>query len=155
MKKLTTNFLLFVMILAMTFSMAACGSKESTTNDISQTSQSTSGKSGQYSSVEEYVNSEEVQSQLSSLEKSLEGSGMKIKVTAKDNKMIYNYTYDNMEKSDELAEQLEEAMQAQDSTFQATADGIKSEVGVDSAIVVIEYVDKNGEMIYTKEYTAK
>lgn len=134
MKKLTTNFLLLVTILAMAFSLVACGGNNS---------------------VEDYVNSEEVQSQLSTLEKSLEGSGMNIKISAKDNKMIYTYTYDNMEKSDELAEQLEAAMQAQDSKFQATADGIKSEVGVDSASVVIEYIDKNGEMIYTKEYTAK
>lgn len=134
MKKLTTNFLLLVTILAMTFGLVACGGN---------------------SSVEDYLNSEEVQSQLSTLEKSLEGSGMNIKVTAKDNKMIYTYTYDNMEKSDKLADQLETAVAAQDSTFQTTADKIKSEVGVDSAIVVIEYVDKNGEMIYTKEYTAK
>lgn len=46
-------------------------------------------------------------------------------------------------------------MKAQDSTFQATADGIKSAVGVDTASVVIEYIDCNGEMIYSKEYTAK
>lgn len=134
MKKLTTNFLLLVTILAMTFGLVACGGNNS---------------------LEDYINSEEVQSQLSTLEKSLEGSGMNIKISAKDNKMVYTYTYENMEKSDKLTQQHEAAMQAQDSTFQATADKIKSEVGVDSASVVIEYVDKNGEMIYTKEYTAK
>lgn len=134
MKKLTTNFLLLVTILAMTFGLVACGGNNS---------------------LEDYINSEEVQSQLSTLEKSLEGSGMNIKISAKDNKMIYTYTYDNMEKSDELTEKHEQAMAAQDSKFQATADKIKSEAGVDSASVVIEYVDKNGEMIYTKEYTAK
>lgn len=134
MKKLTTNFLLLVTILAMAFSLVACGGNNS---------------------LEDYVNSEEVQSQFSTLQKSLEGSGMNIKISAKDNKMIYTYTYDNMEKSDELAEKLEAEMQTQDSKFQATADSIKTEAGVDSASVVIEYVDKNGEMIYTKEYTAK
>lgn len=160
MKKFTSNFLLVVMVLAMTFSMAACGSKtddskESTTNDSSQTSQSTSGKSSEYSSVEEYVNSDEIQNALSTLENSLKGSGMSIKISAEDNKMIYTYTYDSTEKADGMAEQLEKAMEAQDSTFQVTADGIKSAVGVDTASVVIEYIDCNGEMIYSKEYTAK
>lgn len=134
MKKCKTNFLVLVTILAMAFSLAACGGTKT---------------------VEDYVNSEEAQSQFSTLQKSLEGSGLSMKISAEGNKMIYTYTYESIEKSDDLVESLETAVAAQDSTFQATADGIKKEIDADSVSVVVEYVDCNGEMIYSKEYTAK
>lgn len=173
MKKLTSKLLVLVMVLAMAFSLSACGgddskvsttdqgttnegtTNESTTNESSQSDSGSDKKSDGYSSLEDYVNSDEVQSAFSTLEKSLSGSGMSIKISAKDNMMIYTYTYDKTEKSDVLAEQLEKAMETQDATFQATADGIKKEVDVDSAIVRIEYIDCNGEEIYSKEYTAE
>lgn len=179
MKRLTSKLVVLMMVLTMAFSLAACGSKddasnssttndnatndnvtnEATTNDSSQSQssadKSSSSSSSSYSSVEEYVNSPEIQNALSTLEKQLEGSGMNIKITADGNKMIYTYTYENQEKVDGLAESLEQALSAQDATFQATAEQIKEAVGVDSASVVIEYVDSKGEMIYSKEYTSK
>lgn len=170
MKKSTSKLLVLMMVLAMAFSLAACGSKDdasnsstttdnAATNESSQSQGSTDNKSSSssssYSSVEEYVNSPEIQNALSTLEKQLEGSGMNIKITADGNKMIYTYTYEDTEKADGMAESLEQALSAQDATFQATADQIKKEVKVDSATVVIEYVDSKGEMIYSKEYTSK
>ena len=175
MKKLTSKLVVLMMVLAMAFGMVACGSKDdasnsstindSATNEATATDEATatessnssnnSSSSSSYNSVEEYVNSPTIKNALSTLEKQLEGSGMNIKITADGNKMIYTYTYENTEKVDGMEESLEQALSAQDATFQATADQIKQAVNVDSASVVIEYVDSKGEMIYSKEYTSK
>lgn len=162
MKKFTSKILLLVMVLAMSFGLAACGSDDdkktetatSGTNEGSGTSADSSGSSS-FDTIEDYLNSEDVKSALKTMEDALANSGMNLKVSADGNRMIYTYTYDKFEKSDDLVKSLETAMEAQDGTFQSTADQIKQQVNVDSATVVIEYVDSKGEMIYTKEYTSK
>lgn len=124
--------------------------EEAAGNESTNSQSSTS-----YSSVEEYVNSPVIQNALSSLEESLKGSGMNIKISAEGNKMIYTYTYEDIEKVDGMEKSLEKELSKQDDTFQSTANQIKAAVNVDEASVVIEYVDSKGEMIYSKEYTSK
>lgn len=173
MKKCTSKLLALMLVLVMAFALTACGDKKdasegSATADVTATDDATAtdaaeteeptksgSSSSSYSSVEEYVNSPEVQNSLSALETQLKGSGMSIKVSADGNKLIYTYKYENTEKKDGMAESLEKALSAQDATFQATANQIKSTVKVDSASVVIEYIDSKDEMIYTKEYMAE
>lgn len=178
MKKCTSKLLALMLVLVMAFALTACGDKKdasegSATADVTATDDATAtdaaetdaaeteeptksgSSSSSYSSVEEYVNSPEVQNSLSALETQLKGSGMSIKVSADGNKLIYTYKYENTEKKDGMAESLEKALSAQDATFQATANQIKSTVKVDSASVVIEYIDSKDEMIYTKEYKAE
>lgn len=135
MKKLGTKIIALAAVAVMSLSMMACGKE--------------------YKSVEDYVKSDEVQDVLSTLETQMQGTGMSIEITADGDKMVYTYTYDSIEKADGMAETLEAAMEAQDETFQNTADEIKELVDVKTATVVIEYVDCNGEMIYSKEYTSK
>lgn len=135
MKKLVKRIAALAVVTVMGLSMVACGKK--------------------YKSVEAYVNSPEVQKIISDAESEVSGMGMKIEVTADGDKMVYTYTYENIEKADGMEEQLESAMSAQDSTFQTTANEIKKVVKADHPSVVIEYVDCNGEMIYSKEYVAE
>ncbi len=135
MKKLGTKIIALAAVAVMSLSMMACGKE--------------------YKSVEDYVKSDEVQDVLSTLESQMQGTGMSIEITADGDKMVYTYTYDSIEKADGMAETLETAMESQDETFQSTADEIKELVDVKTATVVIEYVDCNGELIYSKEYTSK
>lgn len=162
MKKITSKLLLLMMVLVMAFGLAACGSddkKETTTSGSSQTQapDNKDSKSGgkMYSSISEYLNDATVKEALSTMEKSVSGSGMNIKVTSEDDKLIYTFTYEKLEKTDEMAKQLEEGIKAQDATFQNTANQVKQYVDVDSATVVIKYVDSKGEEIYSKEYKSE
>lgn len=168
MKKITSKLLLLMMVLVMAFGLAACGSddkKETTTGGTSQTQapastsdadNKDSNSSGKmYSSISDYLNDATVKEALSTMEKSVSGSGMNIKVTAEGDKMIYTFTYEKLEKTDEMAKQLEEGIKAQDATFQSTANQVKQYVDVDSATVVIKYVDSKGEEIYSKEYKSE
>ena len=135
MKKLVKKIVVLAAVAAMGLSMIACGKK--------------------YKSVADYVKSDEVQEVISSFESEYAGSGMSISITADGDKMVYSYKYDNVEKVDGMAESLESAVAAEEATFQETADELKKVVDVKSPSVVIEYIDANGEVIFTKEYVAK
>ena len=133
MKKITSKLLLLMMVLVMTFGMTACGKV----------------------TVSDYINSDEVKETFSTLEKSLEGTGMSIKISAEDDKLIYTYTYDEIEKTDDMTAQLEQSISAQDATFQNIANEVKEYVSNDSVTVVIEYIDCNGDEIFSKEYVSE
>lgn len=105
--------------------------------------------------IETYVESEEVQSQLDEMVASIEEQGMKMEVLGEDNKLIYRYTFTNMEKQDGMAEQLEKAMGTQAETFTMIANSLETIVDVENPMVVIEYLDVNGEEIYTAEFKAE
>ena len=138
MKKITSKLLMLMMVLVMAFGLSACGKG-----------------SAPYDTVSDYINSDEVKETFSTLEKSLEGSGMSMKISAEDDKLIYTYTYDELEKTDGMAAQLEESISKQDDTFQNTANEVKEYVNSDTVTVVIEYIDCNGEKIFSKEYVSK
>lgn len=61
---------------------------------------SSSDVTGSYETVEEYVNSDELQSQLAELKSSLSESGMSIDIKAEGNALIYVYTYETIAKAD-------------------------------------------------------
>lgn len=135
MKKLVKKIVVLAAVAAMGLSMIACGKK--------------------YSSVADYVKSDEVKEVLSTFETQLAGTGMSIDITADGDKMVYTYKFDDIEKSAEMTSALEESIKAEDATFQDTANEIKKVVKAKSPSVVIEYVDMNDEVIFSKEYTAK
>ena len=135
MKKLVKKIVVLAAVAAMGLSMIACGKK--------------------YKSVADYVKSDEVQEVISTFESQLAGTGTELSITANGDKMVYSFKYEDVEKVDGMEEQLERAIAAEEATFQETADELKKVVDVKSPSVVIEYIDANGEIIFTKEYVAK
>ena len=138
MKKLVKNIVVLAAVAAMGLSMIACGKK--------------------FSSVADYVKSDEVKEVLTETRNMLEGTGMSIDIKADGDKMVYTYKYDSIEKadlSDAQISALESGVEAENDTFQDSADELKKLVKADSPSVVLEYVDANNEVIYSKEFTAK
>ena len=138
MKKLVKKLVVLAAVAAMGLSMIACGKK--------------------YSSVADYVKSDEVKQVLTETRNMLDGTGMSIDIKADGDKMVYSYKYDSIEKADLADAQistLESGVEAEAATFQETADELKKLVKADSPSVVLEYVDANGEVIYSREFTAK
>lgn len=193
MKKFTSKLLLLMTVLAMTFSLAACGNKknDSRVNDRKENASGQESQSGKkedsqdkeedktqsgdkdedttqstdknkkgnalYNSVADYVNSDEIQSALNSLKGSLQ-EGMSIDIVAEgDNKLVYIFTYQTIAhtEGDGMKEALENAIAAQDTTFQQTANSVKPFVNSDQVIVEIRYVDMNGAVIFSKSYTSE
>lgn len=130
----------------------AAGTEASETDAAGDSGTSGSGK---YATVADFANSPEVQSQLETQKKSLDSSGMDIAITGEDNKLIYTFTYLEIENQEGMAEALEQGLEAQRSTFVSVAKSIKLAVDVEDPIVVVEYLDSKGEVIYSAEFTAE
>lgn len=134
MKKLVKKIVVLAAVAAMGLSMIACGKK--------------------FSSVADYVNSDEVQKIIDETTAAYEGSGISVDIQANGDKMVYVYSveYENV---DGLAESLESGIEAQASTFQEAANELKELVKADNPTVVVKYVDINGNEIYSKEFPAQ
>jgi|GEM_PF-3302978 len=77
---------------------------------------------------------------------------MEIAITAKGTAVVYTYTYViDIPDVDAVADALESSLEAQSAVFEGIVDALKSE-GVKEGSVIIEYLTKDGEMIYTIEY---
>ena len=105
--------------------------------------------------IKSYVESDLVQEQLDAQLSSLGDSGMSMEVLGEDNKLIYRYTMDGIVKTDALTEQLQSAMDGQADTFKNVASSLKLAVEVENPVVVVEYIDMNGEVILSAEYTTE
>ena len=123
--------------------------------EAAETQAGSTSDSGKFATVAEFANSEEVQSELEAQKKSLEGSGMDIAITGEDNKLIYTFTYLEMENQDGMAEALQQGLEAEKTTFSGVAKSIKLAVDVENPIVVVRYLDSTGAEIYSAEFTAE
>lgn len=112
-----------------------------------------------YSSIDEYVSSEEFQSAIESLMSSLESQGMKMDITGEDNKLIYTYTYTTITVDDDtretMVESLESGLASQSSQFTSLAASLSDIVDVKDPVVQIKYIDAEGTLIYEAEFTAE
>lgn len=108
-----------------------------------------------FDSVAEFAASDLIQGQLTDLKKSLTEAGMDISITGEDNKLIYTFSYLEMEKMDGMSEAIEQQLAAQEETFKTVAKSIKAAVNVENPVVVVTYVDANGEEIYSQEFPAE
>ena len=134
--------------------------QESSSADDSASSEagaSTSGVStGAYASVEEFAASDDIQSQIAGMKETLNEAGMDIEVTGEGDKLIYTYTYQELTDEDgAIAESIKTQMDAQASTFTTVANTIKAAVDVENPVVVVRYLDANGEEIFSGEYPAE
>lgn len=107
----------------------------------------------EYSSIDEFVKSSEIQDQLPSLKASVEKMGMDMEITGDKNKLIYSYQFKNDVKTS--AETLDSALEAQKATFQGIAASLKQAVKVENPVVVVRYMDQSGKEITSREFTAQ
>lgn len=135
MKKLASIFSLVLVAALLAVSLTACSGKK-------------------YGSMEDYVNSDEVQSQLSATLAEAEAQGMKMEVKGDGNKLIYAYTFAEGIETEGMADALKEALSAQASTFETIATTLKGAVDVDNPVVVVQYLASDGTEIYSQEFAA-
>ncbi|BCI61310.1 hypothetical protein BN3661_01029 [Eubacteriaceae bacterium CHKCI005] len=137
MKKIMIRVLTLGLACVMVLSLAACGG-------------------GKFSSIDAYVKSDTVQSQLETLLDSLDGSGMEMTVKGEGNKLIYEYTFNtDLGDTDTVAASLEQALDANASTFESVASELKKEVNVDNPVVVVRYLSGDGSELCSREFSAE
>lgn len=134
MKKNFVRLVTCVLVLALALSLAACGGKPAT--------------------VEDFVKSDAVQSQLKTMKESL-GDTMDIDVTGEGNTLVYTFKFPEGTDTTGLGESLEAAMETQVSTFEQIASSLKDAVKVDNPTVKVVYAEHDGTEIYSREFTAE
>ena len=112
------------------------------------------GCSGKPKNVEEYLKQDGVMDEV----KDDLGDTEELDIYGEDNTLVYTYTFaEYMDLSDpEMKElvvsTLEESMQDQSSVFEDIADQFKEEVQDQDVVVRVEYINSDGEPIYTCEF---
>lgn len=129
---------------------------ESSSAGSSAASEAGAASTGTFASVEEFAASDDIQSQIAGMKDTLNEAGVDIAITGEGDKLIYTYTYQELTDEDgTLAETIKSQMDAQASTFTTVANTIKAAVDVENPVVVVRYLDANGEEIFAGEYPAE
>lgn len=105
--------------------------------------------------IRNFLAMDEMQQVLEQMKSSLGEMGevMDIQVLERDSKMVYSFQY-KTEVPEGTGEQLQTQLEALESTYVAVAGQIKS-IGVENAIVVVEYLDNAGEVLASAEFKAE
>ena len=178
MKKIISVLLTLVLCISMVLGMTSCGDKDTggdNSSEVSKTqiedsqdeseaestpeesSEADSGQTalGKYASIKEYVESDEVQSELESMLSGMDTSTMSMEVYGEDNKLVYSYTYlVDLSALGDIASTLDAALEEQASVFESVASSLKLAVDVENPVVVVKYLDKDGNVIVSKEFSA-
>lgn len=93
-----------------------------------------------------------IQPQIDAMQESLEESGQKLDIIARDKSLVYIYQYTvDVGDVSAIRDGLEAAMEALSSNFEGILDQLQSAVP-EAESVIVEYLDKDGQLIYSKEY---
>lgn len=126
-----------------------------TQDDSSSDSEGGTTSDGKFASIADYVNSPEFQSELEKQMSQFEGQGLTMEVTGEGDSLVYTYTYEELEVTDGMAEQLEAALEPQKDTFVQVAKSLKLVVDVENPVVVVKYMAPDGSEIYSAEFSAE
>lgn len=112
--------------------------------------------SGKNPTVQDYLEQPEVKSQIETLCDQMANSGIDVKVTGEDNKLIYTYTFDvQVDDVEQAKSALEAGLASQEATFTNIAKTLKEEVKINDPIVVLEYLNADGSEILVQEFKAE
>ena len=111
---------------------------------------------GRYNSIDEYVKSDLLQSQIESMKEAVKDAGIDIELVGEGNKLIYIYTFsDEYVAMDGFVDAFIESVESQPGTFETVASALKLAVNVEDPIVEVRFISESGDVIYSKEFSAK
>lgn len=166
MKKLTKRFLSFMVMACLVFFLTACGGNDDGEDPSSDpAAQSDSGTSADNeasngeSDLENYVNSDAMQTVFDTLKEQYESQGITTEIYAEGNELRYEFTMNDLETTEEdreLYEQiLKESLEGNEDAFIDTAVQAKEAVSNDVVVVVVTYLDGAGNVLYTQSYSSE
>ena len=112
--------------------------------------------SGRFQTLEDFVNSDILQAQLEQQMETLEGTGLSAEVTADGNKLIYSFTIENESLSSLMDKNfLESGLDEQEDMYKGIAAMLPAAVDVEDPVVVVRYLDCDGNEITSREFPAE
>ncbi len=170
MKKWSVRCLGLAMAGLMVFSAAACSSgkepgssavsqaensaSEPLENSSSAASQAAPAADGKLNSISDFINSSDFQGQIEALKETMKDQGLNMEVSVEGDKLIYSYQYLEEVETEGLSEMLNAALDTQENTFKMIANSITLAVNVESPIIVVRYLDREGNLLCEREFTA-
>ena len=141
---------------------SASASADSESADVSSETEANSDDEstytpiGKFATLEDFINSDLMKSQMDTQNKSLEGSGLKAALKAEGSTLIYLFTVEDDAMAELLksnTESIQSSLDSQASAFEAIAKSLIAAVEeIENPTVVVRYVDNTGEEIFSQEF---
>lgn len=178
MKNKLRKMLLLTCAVMLAFTLTACGGSgnDSKTADDAQTEDdSTAGDdtaakddasaddtdeddgtvTGKFASIQDFIDSSIFKDQLESQIAENSDSQVSITFTAEENKLICNYTINDPDIAAVIDKaSLESTLESQASSFESVAEILPEAIDVENPIMVVRYLDTDGNELVSKEFTA-
>ncbi len=168
MKKTLIRLSAAALCAACVFSLAACGGNNAsgtgsgaTGSAVSRAASavvadeavSSAAASGDFETVEDFINTDVMREQLDSMKESMASSGMDISITANGNQLVYTFTYQDTNGADPetLGSVLGTLTDSMTETFEGIASELAQAVGGDASVVVA-YMAEDGAELYSREF---
>lgn len=119
-------------------------------NSDTDDSSGATGVAASFTTLEEYV--EANKETFETLKGSLKNSGMNLNITARENSLVYTYTFDK-EITDPatIKTGLDKGLETQKDTYESVCESLRTAIpSVES--VIVEYYDVDGNLITSREY---
>ena len=126
-----------LLAVCLVFSCAACGG----------------GEKKPYASVEEFVQSEEVQQQVQKASEQYQADGLTITASADGDKLVFTYAVSTQIDAAATIPALEMGFDGQASSFTEVIQQMREQIDVENPSIVLRYVNADGSEILSREYT--
>lgn len=137
MKKIITFLMSLCLCVMMVASFAACGKDDK-----------------EFSSVQEYLESDDVQAQVQQFIASVDGSGMKMDITAEGDSLVYTCTFETqIDVTEEIKDYFENAYETQQDTMDDMLEQMGELISVKNPSVIFRYLNADGTEISSHEYS--
>lgn len=149
-------------MVCLALSLAACGggntAQETTSNGEEQTATTENTSDSDLPTLEDYFNSDAMQTVISAVKEQYEEQGISAKMYAEGNELRYEFTMSDIETTEEerpaLAEALKTSTETNAESYMNTAKQAKEAVSNEEVIVVLTFFDGAGNVLYTQSFSS-
>lgn len=150
--KLFKPILAAILVLTLAVSFAACSSKDKDDgSDSSDIKPNIVETEPEFDTIDAFLQDETVSKQINSALAEQKDTQMNVK--AEGSKLVYEYTLDEGQNTEEFKKELENTTKMQEYTFTNIATALSEAIREDNPSVVVRYLDANGSLIFEKEFT--
>ena len=111
------------------------------------------GEKKPYASVEEFVQSEEVQQQVQQASEQYQADGLTITASADGDKLVFTYAVSTQIDAAATIPALEMEFDAQASSFTQVIQQMREQIDVENPSIVVRYVNADASEILSREFT--
>lgn len=145
------------------FSITACGggsdTQDAATDSTEQTAETEESADSGLPSLEEYFNSDAMQSMVDAAKEQYEEEGISAELYAEGDELRYDFTMTDIVTTEEerpaLAEALQTSTEANADSYINTATEAKAAVSNDTVTVVLTFMDGEGNVLYTQSFSSE